>query len=67
MFYIQIIHIFIKVFHVLKHNGCVEILKIQKWFSMYKFVIWISSWSTYVDYAPMFNNSYSYFDLSKYW
>jgi hypothetical protein len=30
MFYIQIIHIFIKVHRVLKHNGYVKILKIQK-------------------------------------
>jgi hypothetical protein len=28
--YIQIIHIFIKVYHVLKHNGYVKFFKIQK-------------------------------------
>jgi hypothetical protein len=27
---------FIKVYHVLKHNGYVKKFKIQKWFSMYK-------------------------------
>jgi hypothetical protein len=28
--------------------------------------MWIFSWSTYVDYAPNFNNSYSYVHLIKY-
>jgi len=43
--------------------------KIQKFKSDFlctKCIIWVFSWSAYVDYAPKFNNSYSYFHLSKY-
>jgi len=67
MFYIQIIHIFCKVHHVLKHNEYVKKFKDSKVIlNVQNSLFEIFSCSTCVDYAPSFNNSYSYFHLSRY-
>ncbi len=48
-------------------TNMLKILKFKSDFLCSKFIIWMFSWCTYVNYASKFNNPYSNFHLSKYW
>jgi hypothetical protein len=48
-------------------TNMLKFLKFKSDFVHSKFVLWISSWCTYLDYASKFNGPYSIFHLSKCW